>query len=144
MAADALAFPAGAIENLADGTNDLDTNTHRLDAYTSSYVTSTATHSTTNQVATANGYTRDNYALTSVTWAESGGTATFDAADFAPMFTASGGSVVFRYLQVWDDTDASDSVIGYILADNAPADITVSDTSDLNVTWNASGIFTIS
>src|SRR5210317_2312288 len=49
--------------------------------------------------------------LSGVTWAESGGTATLDADD--EVILASGGAIpTFRYVYIYNDTSASDSLIG--------------------------------
>lgn len=79
--------------------------------------------------------------LESVTSAQSGGTYTFDAANFT--ITASGGAIAtFRYLYIYDDTPTApaDPLVGVW---DAGAGVTLNDTDTLNVNINASGIFTI-
>jgi hypothetical protein len=61
------------------------TATFKVTLHTSSY-TFAATHNVyadlTNELATANGYTNGGLALASVTWTQTSGTATFDAAEY--------------------------------------------------------------
>lgn len=143
MAANGLTLYNSFFEYLGDGTIDLDADTFAVLLTTSTY-TPAATHSQisdiTNEVS-GNGYSRQT--LGSVTWTQSGGTATFDAAD--TVFTASGGSIVARYYVLFDDTVTSpvtDALIGYGLLDNTPADITITDGNTGTLQWNASGLFT--
>lgn len=102
-----------AKEYIGDGTIDLDTHTFKCALFTSSSNANTLTNSTlsqlTNQVANANGYTTGGNTLTSVTWTQTGGTATFDAADTT--WTASGGSITSRFAVIYDDTAASDELL---------------------------------
>jgi len=110
---------------------------------TSSYTPAAATHDEladiTNEVS-GNGYAKQT--LGSVTFAESGGTATFDAAD--PVFTASGGAIVARYFFVFDESVIGDPLVCYGLLDNSPADVTTTDGNTLTLNLDASGLFTIS
>lgn len=135
-----------AKEYIGDGTIDLDTHTFKCALFTSSSNTNTLTNSTlsqlTNQVANANGYTTGGNTLTSVTWTQTGGTATFDAADTT--WTASGGSITSRFAVIYDDTAASDELLCVCLLDTTPADVTATDGNTLTIQFNASGIFTLS
>lgn len=79
--------------------------------------------------------------LQSVTSDESGGTYTFDAADWT--ITASGGTIAtFQYLYVFNQTSTTptDQLIGYWALDAA---ISLANTESLAVNFNASGIFTV-
>lgn len=132
---------------LGDGTIDLDTHTFKVLLTSSSYTPSATTHTVkadvTNELSTANGYTAGGATLGSVTWNQSAGTVTFDAADTT--WTASGGSIVARYAVIYDDTPSSpaDPLVAYILLDTTPADVTTTTTNTLTLAWNASGIFTL-
>ena len=130
------------LENLAKAAN-LSSDTFKIGLTTSSYSPSASTHTQlsdiTNEVS-GNGYAQQT--LGSVTWSESGGTATFDCAD--PVFTASGGSIVARYWFIYDDTVTNDLLVAYGLLDNTPADVTTTDTNTLTLNINASGLFTLS
>jgi len=108
-------------------------------SYTPNYATHTTKAHLTNQLSTANGYTQDTKALASKTWALSSGTITWDAADIT--WTASGGSIgPARYCAIYDDTDASDSLVGLV---DFGEDKTAGDGTDFKIVWNASGIFTL-
>jgi len=77
--------------------------------------------------------------LSGVTWAESGGTATLDADD--EVILASGGAIpTFRYVYIYNDTSASDSLIGYY--DNGSA-IDLANGEQVTVQFDASGILTV-
>jgi hypothetical protein len=58
-------------------------------------------------------------------------------------WTASGGSLVFRFGVIYDNTAASKNLICYSLLDTTPADITVTNGETLNISINASGVFTL-
>ena len=114
----------------------------------SSTYTFAATHSVyadlTNELTTANGYTNGGATLTSVTFSQTSGTATFDAADTT--WTASGGSIVARraVIRVVGTINSQvDPLIASILLDTTPADVTTTTGNVLTLAWNASGIFTI-
>jgi hypothetical protein len=124
---------------------DIKSDTYKLMLVTSTYTINTTTHAVkadvTNELATANGYTAGGITMTSPTYAQVAGVATWDAADTS--VTASGGSLVFRRGVIYDDTSASDYLVLSILFDTTPADITVLSGNTFTVQWNASGIFTL-
>lgn len=77
--------------------------------------------------------------LDSVTSNESGGTYTFDAADFT--ITATPGAIAqFQYIYVFNQTATNDELIGYWALDSA---IDLAAGESLAVTFNGSGIFTV-
>ena len=92
------------------------------------------------QIANGNGYTTGGATLASVTWAETGagtGIWQWTSADFS--WTASGGSIAtFRYVVIYDDTSASDKLVGFLDYGSA-LDITVGNSFTVDV--GASGIF---
>jgi hypothetical protein len=94
----------------------------------------------TNEHANANGYTTGGKTVTG-TWSGAG-TYTFDVTD-PSAWTATGGSIIFRYLVLYSYTAANKDCIAYCLADTTPADITVTTGNTLTVTINASGVFTL-
>lgn len=123
------------------------TATFKVTLHTSTY-TFAATHNVyadlTNELSTANGYTNTGLALSSVTWGQTSGTATFDAAD--SVWTASGGSIVARRAvirAVGTFNSQVDPLVASILMDTTPADITTTTGNTLTLTYNASGIFTL-
>lgn len=92
----------------------------------------------TNQHANANGYTSGGVTVAS-TYANAGGTETFDVAD--PSWTAAGGSIVARFAVLYSDTATNKDLIAYCLLDSAPADVTITDGNVLTLAINASGVF---
>jgi hypothetical protein len=132
------------IEYIGDGTIDLDNDTFTVILMNGSH-TFNATHTqrtdiAANQLSTANGYTQDAKNLGSVTWTESGGTVTFDAADVT--WTASGGDIgPAAHAVIYSDTAAGDELMCSIDFDGSQ---TAGDGTDFKITFHASGIFTIS
>lgn len=125
----------------------LRTATVKVTLHSSTY-TFSASHSVyadlTNELSTANGYTNGGQALASITWGQTSGTATFDAADTA--WTASGGSIVARraVIRVVGTINSQvDPLIASVLLDTTPADVTATSGNTLTLQWNASGIFTL-
>lgn len=142
MAAATFTLYDSFVELVADGSIDLDTDTFKLSLHTSTY-TPSVSHSTTadltNEVTQANGYLTGGATLTTVTWGQTSGTATFDSDPV--QWTASGGSITARYAVLYSSTGTE--LIGYVLLDSAPADVTATDGNTFTVTPNASGWFTI-
>ena len=140
MAAGTFTLYDSFAEFVADGTIDLDTHTFKIMLLTSTY-TPAASDSTyagisANEISGTNGYTTTGAALTSVTWSQTSGVATFDSAD--QVWTASGGSIVARHAVIYSDTAASDELVGYLLLDTSPADLTATDTNTMTVGPHAS------
>ncbi len=138
-----------AKEYLADGVFDLDTNSFRCALFLSTSNADTLTNSTlsqlTNQVANGNGYTTGGNLLTSVTWTQTGGTATFDAAD--TVWNATGSGITARFAVIYQPgtfATVTDALLAVCLLDTAPADVTASAGNTLTIQFNASGIFTLS
>jgi hypothetical protein len=131
-------------EYFGDGTIDLDGDTFTIILMNSSHAFN-ATHTqlsqvSANQISSANGYVQDAKNLTSVTWTESGGTVTFDAADV--VWTASGGSIgPAEHAVIYDNTAANNELVCSIDFDGAE---TAGDGTDFKITFHANGIFTIS
>lgn len=136
--------------NIANGLIDLDTHAFKIALFLSTSNANTLSVGTglladlTNQHANANGYTTGGVSLTGVTWAQAAGVGKFDAADLAPAWTAAGGSIVGRFFVIYCDTAAGDPLLCVCLVDATPADITATDGNPVNITFNASGIFTLS
>lgn len=135
-----------AKEKIGQGLIDLDGHTFKIALFLSTSNCDTLTHDEladlTNQHANGNGYTTGGATLASVTWTNSSGTITFDAAD--AQWTASGGSITARFAVIYDDTPAGDPLLAVCLLDTAPADVTATDTNTFTIQFNASGIFTLS
>jgi len=143
MAADALVVPAGNKIRFVNGDFDMDGDALQLALFDSSYVTTVTTYTTTNELTTANGYTQGGTTLAyggTTRLAEAGGVVTFDADDV--VWSVVTANLVHQYGQISQEA-GSLYVMGYIHADNAPADVTVTPGNDLTYQWNASGVFTL-
>lgn len=136
-------FYAKFVEYFGDNTIDLDGDTFDI-------ILMNATHSfnsantiksdiAANEIATGAGYTQGAKTLASVTWGESGGTTTFDAADVT--WTASGGAIAATDAVIYSETAASDQLMCSIDFDGEQS---AGDGTDFKITFNASGIFTVS
>lgn len=128
-------------EYVGDSTMDLDGDTFKLELYDTSHAfdaTDTQRSDVSaNALATANGYTNPGQALSSVTWVESSGTVTFDAADVT--WTASGGSIAASDGVLYDDTATNDELCFSVDFDGNQ---TAGDGTNFVVSWNASGMWT--
>jgi hypothetical protein len=139
MAAGTFTFYDTVAELIADGTIDLDTHTFKLQLHTSSYTPSAAHDELadlTNEVSNANGYTTGGVTLTSVTWGQTSGVATFDSDPV--QWTASGAGIVARYAVLIDTDATNDKLIGYMLLESPAADVTATAGNTLTVTPHAS------
>ena len=104
-------------------------------SWTPAYSTMSVKSDVTHEVS-GTGYTAGGKSLTSVTFATSGGTITWDAADVE---WASSTITDARYATIYDDSLTNDPLICTI--DFGGDFSTVSGT--FKITWNASGIFTL-
>lgn len=118
------------------GVVNLATDTLAVTLHTSAYTPSGA-HDVyadlTNELATANGYTNGGATITGVVNTNSGGVFEFDCDD--QVWTASGGDITARYAVVRSTT--ADKLLGYMLLDNSPADITATDGNTITVSPSA-------
>lgn len=134
-------------EYAADGTFDLNTDTFKVMLVASSY-TFSAAHTviadcSASEISNA-GYTAGGATLASVTFSQTSGTATFDAADST--WTASGASLIARRAIIYKSGTANarvSPIIAAILLDTTPADVTVTAGNTLTLQYNGSGIFTL-
>jgi hypothetical protein len=121
---------------------DLLSDTLKMSLHTSSYTPNIDTDEVfadaTNELSTASGYTAGGATLgtKSISYNATGNVTTFTAADIA--WTASGGTLTFRYAVLWDDTIATDPLIGYI--DTGAQSIT--DGNTFTIVVGVSGLLT--
>lgn len=120
---------------------DLDSDTLKVMLCTSSYTPNQTTHKyksdITNEVS-GTGYTATGAALTSVTATNSGLVFTLDAADTS--WTTS--TITARYAIVYDSTPSTDATRPLIMYVDFGADV-VSTAGTFLITWNASGLMTL-
>jgi hypothetical protein len=139
MAAGTFTLYDSVAELIADATIDLDNDSFALQLHTSTYTPSAAHDELadlTNEHANGNGYTTGGITLTGVTWNRASGVATFDSNDV--VWTASGGSIVARYAVLIDLTSTNDKLIGYMLLDSTPANVTATTGTTLTIAPHAS------
>lgn len=101
------------------GNKEIDLDSDTFKAYLSDTTPDAAAHTVKADIAeitAGNGYTAGGVTLAGVTWAETGsGTGIWRWTANDPSWTASGGNIAtHRYLIVYDDTHASDALVGYV------------------------------
>ena len=106
------------------------------------YLTNSAPLATNSLIADITQITYTNCSsrtLTTATSAQTSGTFKLDFNDIT--LTASGGTVgPFRYVGVYDDTVASDPLVGWF---DYGSSITLADTETLAITFDAAGFYTV-
>ncbi len=91
-----------------------------------------------NEVSTAGGYTANGVTLSSVTWTESGGVATLDAADVSLSKNESGFTDAYWAI-LYNDTNATDMAIGFLEMGGPVSEA----AGPVAINWNANGILTV-
>lgn len=125
------------VEQLGLGTHNLNTDTIKA-ALTNSAPNATDTQlSQITQISSGTGYTTGGNDTTN-TYSESGGTGTLAGVDV--VFTATGTMGPFRYVVLYNDTAASDNLIGYY---DRGSSLTLENGDTFTVNFGAN-IFTIS
>lgn len=128
------------VENMAEGVHNLgsDQLVVALTAAANAPVAGNSVLADLTQITYTNLSSRN---LTTVSSAQTAGTYTLDVADLT--LTASGGSVgPFRYVVVYNDTPTTpaDPLIAWF---DYGSDLTLADTETLDISINASGLFTL-
>lgn len=138
MAAGAWTFPDGVRQRVLNGTFDFDSDSFKMALFdtTSNIGAATTTYAgVTNETANANGYTTGGIAL--ATFSLTGTTSVKVTSSTAPVWTASGGSIVGRYAVIYE---VGGDVVCYSALD--AANITVTAGNTLTVTLDpTNGIF---
>jgi hypothetical protein len=132
-----------ALKFIGDGTIDLDS--HSFKAYLSNAAPNQATNTVKTdiaEIAAGNGYTTGGFTL-AVTYTETGaGTGVWRFNSNDPSWTASGGSIAtHQYLIVYDDTAASDQLLGYV---NRGTSDVIADGNTRTWDVGSSGLFEVS
>lgn len=129
-------------EQLGKGVHNFSANTYKIAlSNTAPNVATMTTLADIGQISAGNGYTSGGTALSSTSFTETGGTATFIAADL--VFTAAGGSMAtFQYGWIYNDsaTSPADALVGYY---NYGTPVTLGDTETMTFDFTTS-ILTIS
>lgn len=143
MTAGTWTFPAAARMSLLNGNLDLGSDTFHIALFTSSWAAdASTTYSTTNEVATGNGYTRAGISLG--TMSLSGTTTVTVDNSVAIVWTASGGSIVARYAAIYKTGGVIMCYCNLDAGGGTPVDVTVTAGNTLSVTMSSAGIFTLS
>lgn len=126
-------------EDVAEGVINLASDTFNVALCAAANAPTASTDDQLSDLTTVALTNLDSAALTVASSSHSGAVYTWDLAD--KTLTASGGSVgAFRYIVVYSDTATNDELVGYL---DYGSDITLADTETLDITWNASGVITI-
>lgn len=134
-------------KNIGDGSHDLDNDSFSLILITTLPAASTATPDRADftEVTAGGGYSTGGIALT-ITYTEAAGTATFDATN-NPEWVAAAGSPtnIVAGLIVNNTHSGSNDAIAFVdlTVDAGSTPVSLVD-GNVKVTWNASGIFTVS
>jgi hypothetical protein len=98
-------------EQIGKAIHDFSTHTIKVMLTNTAPTSTNAVKADLTEISAGNGYTAGGTA-SSATWSETGGTGKLVLTDV--VFTASGGSIgPFRYAVIYNDTSASDNLIGY-------------------------------
>jgi hypothetical protein len=123
------------VEALAEGVHNLGTDTLTIALTNSAPVATNTVLANITEISYTNISSR---VLTSVTSAQTSGTYTLDAADL--VLTASGTVPTFRYVALYNDTAASDELIGYY---DYGSSVDLLNGETFTITFDASGILTL-
>jgi hypothetical protein len=128
------------VEQLGKAVHDLDgTHTLKVMLCNTAPVATNSVKADLTEISAGNGYSAGGTATTP-TWSESSGTAKLVCSDV--VFTASGGTIgPFRYAVLYNDTAASDNLIGYW---DYGSSITLQDGETFTVDFDATnGVLTV-
>lgn len=149
MAAGTWTLFDAAKKYIGDGTVDIDTDTLKIALYTSTAAVTSSSltvYSTTNEVATANGYTAGGVTITGATITQASGTAKYGVGASNASWTASGGSIVARHAVLYKSGTANsitNPVIAFVVLDSTPADVTTTTGNTLTINTPTNGYFTL-
>ena len=146
-------------ESIGDGRMDMDTDTFKVafvtlqvggvptiakDDPVPTWGAGGTTDISADEVTPGGGYTAGGEALTSVTWAQTGGSSKFDAADVAWTSSASGDPATIKTAVLYSDTATNKDCVGFWdMTDDGTTAISLL-AGDITLAHNASGIFTLS
>lgn len=141
MAAGTWQFYFTALQRFKDGSYDLDTHTFVCALLDNAHTPDLAAHNDLTDVAgdeiTDTDYARQT--LASVTWDETNGTVTWDAADIS---FGSSVDIAARYAVIFNDTHAEDGLVCYVDLNDGGSSNVSSSQSEFTIQIAATGIFT--
>ena len=118
------------IADVYNGVHDFSSDSFKLVLTNTAPTSSDSVLADITQISAGNGYTAGGNAMVVVSSTQTSGTYSLVGTDVT--FTASGGSIAdFRYAVLYNDTSASDSLVGYY--DNGST-VSLSDTETF--TWD--------
>lgn len=128
------------VENLAEKVFNLGSDTLRVMLCNTAPVAGNSVKGNLTEISSGNGYTAGGTAATISSSAQTSGTYKLVLADV--VFTASGGSIgPFRYAVLYDDTAATDELIGFW---DYGSSITLASTETFTVDFDATaGVMTL-
>lgn len=128
------------VEDLAEKVHNLGSDTLRILLTNSAPVAANSVKGDLTEISAGNGYTAGGTAATTSSSAQTSGTYKLVLADV--VFTASGGTIgPFRYAVLYNDTSASDSLIGWW---DYGSSITLATTETFTVDFDGSaGVMTL-
>jgi hypothetical protein len=139
MAAGAWQVYDEGLEDILDGTVDLDTDTIKCQLHTVTYTPTDADTSVTNEHANGNGYTTGGITCT-ITVVNASGTVTIDSTT-NPQWTASGGDIVAGVAVLIRSGDTQP--LFYCDLDTGGGNLTATNGNTFTITFHASGICTV-
>ncbi|WP_291207111.1 hypothetical protein [Hyphomonas sp.] len=132
-------------EKLGNGLIDLDTSAFRMTLHGAGYTPSGTDHAvfadTSNELATANGYTAGGAVLTA-SWTRIGASCSFTCDPVS--WLASGTGLTARVAVIHAVRSVSDNpLVGYVLLDASGAAVAVTAGNTLTITPHPNGLFTL-
>lgn len=127
------------LEDILDGTVDLDTDTIKCQLHDVAYTPADTDTTASNQLSTAAGYTSGGITCT-ITVTNSSGTVTVDSTT-NPQWTASGGSIAAATAVIIKASTTQP--LFYSDLDTGGGNLTATDGNTFTITFNASGLCTV-
>ena len=123
------------VEAVAEKVHNLGSDTLKVALTNSAPSASNAVLADITQISGTNGYTTGGATCTTTSSAQTSGTYKLVISAAAPTWTASGGSMgPFQYVVLYNDTSASDNLIGYY---NHGSAVTLASGETYTVTFDA-------
>jgi hypothetical protein len=121
------------VEDLGNAVHNFDTHTFKIALSNSAPSAANSVLADITQITAQNGYSAGGGTVNSVTWTQTGGTASLAGADL--VFTATGGSFgPSRYAVLYNDTATGDPLIGFW---DRGSSVTTADTETLTVDFGS-------